>query len=50
MEREAQGFLERCDDWLSTHEIGPVAAGTVIPIRLGAGVYAIQENPIGESS
>ena len=43
MEREAQGFLERVDEWLSTHE----AAGDGTGIRLGAGVYAIHETQNG---
>jgi hypothetical protein len=43
MEREAQGFLERVDEWLSTHEATDEAVG----IRLGAGVYAIQEPNTG---
>ena len=43
MEREAQGFLERVDEWLSTHE----AAGDGTGIRLGAGVYAIHETHNG---
>ena len=43
MEREAQGFLERVDEWLSTHE----ADGDGVGIRLGAGVYAIHETQSG---
>ncbi|MFO1406368.1 MAG: DUF6502 family protein [Steroidobacteraceae bacterium] len=43
MEREAQGFLERVDEWLSTHEATDDVAG----IRLGAGVYAIQDSKTG---
>jgi hypothetical protein len=47
MEREAQGFLERCDEWLSSHE----AVDTSAPrLRLGAGVYMIQERLTGEPS
>jgi hypothetical protein len=40
LEREAQGFLERVDDWLSTHEVDP-ADRDGVPLRIGAGVYAI---------
>lgn len=48
MEREAQGFLERCDEWLSSHE---TAAGKDGPqLRLGVGVYTIQERSTGEQS
>lgn len=41
LEREAQAFLERCDDWLSVHEAG--ADADAPRMRLGVGVYAIQE-------
>lgn len=41
VEREAQGLLERVDDWLATHEAGPDAAAA--PLRLGLGVYAIHD-------
>ena len=48
LEREAQGFLERCDEWLSSHE---AAAGSDGPqLRLGVGVYMIQEKLTGEQS
>jgi hypothetical protein len=46
MEREAQAFLERCDEWLSVHEAG--AESDSPRTRLGAGVYAIQEKMTGE--
>ena len=49
LEREAQGFLERVDDWLSTHEIDP-ADGDAVSLRIGAGVYAIHSLPSGERS
>jgi len=48
MEREAQGFLERCDEWLSSHEAAPGAEGP--SMRLGAGVYMIQERLTGEQT
>jgi hypothetical protein len=46
VEREAQGFLERVDDWLSTHEAQ--AADGAATLRLGVGVYAIHESTDGE--
>jgi len=45
LEREAQGFLERVDDWLSAHETNDSTAARV---RLGAGVYAIHDRDSGE--
>ncbi len=46
VEREAQAFLERCDEWLSVHE---AASESDSPrMRLGVGVYAIQEKLTGE--
>jgi Family of unknown function (DUF6502) len=48
MEREGQAFLERCDEWLSAHEAQPGAATTTATLRLGAGVYLIQERTVGE--
>ena len=46
VEREAQGLLERVDDWLASHEADAAGArsGTV---RLGVGVYAIQDRTDG---
>ena len=48
LEREAQGFLERVDDWLSAHEVDP-ADRDAVRLRIGAGVYAIQSILPGES-
>jgi hypothetical protein len=48
VEREAQGFLERVDDWLSIHE-APAVDGAE-PLRLGVGVYAIHESTDGDST
>jgi hypothetical protein len=48
MEREGQAFLERCDEWLSAHEARPAAGATTATLRLGAGVYLIQERTVGE--
>jgi hypothetical protein len=49
VEREAQGLLERMDDWLASHE-----ADAHLPddqkLRLGIGVYAIQADPAGENA
>lgn len=41
LEREAQGLLERCDEWLSAHETTENEATSAL--RLGVGVYAIHE-------
>lgn len=49
MEREAQGFLERVDDWLSSHEIDADGSATA-PVRLGVGVYAIHDARSGGMS
>jgi hypothetical protein len=48
MEREGQAFLERCDEWLSAHEVTD-EAGPRVPIRLGAGLYTIQDSLDGET-
>lgn len=50
LEREAQGFLERTDDWLSMHEVPADAAGDMARLRLGAGVYAIHDTRLGDAS
>lgn len=46
VEREAQGLLERVDDWLTVHESRADAADAAT-VRLGVGVYAIQESTPG---
>jgi len=48
MEREGQAFLERCDEWLSAHEMPHDESTTTATLRLGVGVYAIQEKVVGE--
>jgi hypothetical protein len=48
MEREGQAFLERCDEWLSAHETQPGERAPVATLRLGVGVFAIQERTVGE--
>jgi hypothetical protein len=50
MEREGQAFLERCDEWLSAHEARQVDGAPVATLRLGVGVFAIQERMVGEES
>jgi hypothetical protein len=47
LEREGQGFLERVDDWLSSHEMPPTSSSAA-SIRLGVGVYAIHDMPSGD--
>lgn len=46
VEREAQGMLERVDDWLATHEADSAAGAATL--RLGVGVYAIHDTTTGE--
>jgi hypothetical protein len=46
VEREAQGLLERVDDWLTTHEATANAGAQ--GLRLGVGVYAIHDLQTGE--
>jgi hypothetical protein len=48
MEREGQAFLERCDEWLSTHEMPADDAAGTTALRLGVGVFAIQQRVVGE--
>jgi hypothetical protein len=44
LEAEGQAFLERVDAWLSAHETGKSKrAAKSRPIRLGAGVYHVQD-------
>lgn len=47
VEREAQGLLERVDDWLTTHEAD--TSSDTAALRLGVGVYAIHGTTTGES-
>lgn len=42
LEREAQAFLERIDEWITAHELDSSVNGGV-GIRLGVGVYHIQD-------
>jgi hypothetical protein len=48
VEREAQGLLERVDDWLTMHEAEATADATTL--RLGVGVYAIHDTTTGETT
>jgi hypothetical protein len=48
MEREGQAFLERFDEWLSAHEMPQDESTAATTLRLGVGVYAIQERVVGE--
>jgi hypothetical protein len=48
LQKEAQGFLERIDKWLTAHETQPGANPTANPtagqaVRLGVGLYQIQD-------
>ena len=41
--REGQSFLERVDDWLARHEVPATEQETTQHLRLGVGVYHIQD-------
>jgi hypothetical protein len=44
LDQEGQAFLERVDAWLTAHEASDSgSAPSAVPIRLGAGVYHIQD-------
>jgi len=43
LEREGQAFLERMDDWINAHQVDSSIAEKGIGIRLGVGVYHIQD-------
>jgi hypothetical protein len=44
LEEEGMAFLERVDAWLTRHEAS--AAGRGVPVRLGVGVYHIENQPL----
>ena len=44
LEREGQAFLERVDDWITAHEISSGADERGTGIRLGVGVFHIQDH------
>ncbi len=50
LEREGQGFLDRVDEWLASHEVPAAQAPDAPRLRLGVGVYAINEFNIGDES
>ena len=41
--REGQAFLERVDEWLNEHEVDPRESEPGEPLRLGLGMYWIQD-------
>jgi Family of unknown function (DUF6502) len=43
LEREGQAFLERMDDWINAHQVSASIDEQGIGIRLGVGVYHIQD-------
>jgi hypothetical protein len=43
LEREGQAFLERMDDWINAHEVRSSIDEEGIGIRLGVGLYHIQD-------
>jgi hypothetical protein len=43
LEREGQAFLERVDDWINAHEVSASVDEKGTGIRLGVGVYHIQD-------
>jgi hypothetical protein len=43
LEKEGQAFLERIDQWIAAHEVGSSAHESRTGIRLGVGVYHIQD-------
>jgi hypothetical protein len=44
LEREGQAFLERIDEWIAAHEVDSSADESRPGIRLGVGVYHVQDN------
>jgi hypothetical protein len=50
LEREGMAFLERIDDWLTRHEGAADQARNGPGIRLGVGVYHIENQPVKEGS
>ena len=47
LEGEGQAFLERVDAWLTAHRVADQGEGGPAAIRLGVGVYHIQDAPSG---
>lgn len=50
LEREGQALLERVDDWLTSHEVTAGSAAGAPRVRLGVGVYSINDSTTGVSS
>lgn len=46
LEQEGMAFLERIDDWLTRHETQAGKPGGTVPVRLGVGVYHIENQPL----
>jgi hypothetical protein len=44
LEEEGQGLLERVDEWLSRHEVPESAGRQKKTVRLGVGIYQIQDD------
>jgi hypothetical protein len=44
LEREGQAFLERIDEWINAHELNASGGAGGAGIRLGVGVYHIQDS------
>jgi hypothetical protein len=44
LEREGQAFLERIDEWIAAHEVDSSADESRPGIRLGVGIYHVQDN------
>lgn len=44
LEAEGQGFLERVDEWLSRHEAPTKSRRSMRKVRLGAGLYQIDDS------
>jgi hypothetical protein len=43
LEQEGQAFLERMDAWLAEHQVPPSQGAEAELLRLGVGVYHIQD-------
>ncbi len=50
LHKEGQAFLERIDEWLSHHELPNAQPNDKTVVRLGVGVYHVQDDPKREIS
>jgi hypothetical protein len=50
LHKEGQAFLERVDEWLSRHELPNAEPNDRNVVRLGVGVYHVQDDPKREIS